>query len=60
MTTKKPTVKMERAPAVVLDATPKEKDPTLCACVGVERGWDVDGLVEPGWYRCSVCGKKYQ
>lgn len=58
--------KMERRPAVVMDATPKDEppvDPTLCQCTGVVRRWDGDGLIEEDgerWYRCSVCGKKYR
>lgn len=60
------TSKMEKKPAVVLDATPKDEsetappvDPTQCQCTGVERRWDTDGLVEKGRYCCSVCGKWY-
>ena len=72
MTTKKdetkvePTFRAEKAPDVVLDATPKEEkevDPTLCACEGVQRRWDGDGIVsrEGGitFYQCAACGKKY-
>ncbi len=51
--------KMEKKPAVQLDK-PKPVDPTLCQCTDVQRRWDTDGVVEPGWYRCSACGKKYQ
>lgn len=57
------TSKMTKTPAVVMDKAPapvKPVDPTLCQCTDVQRRWDVDGVVEPGWYRCSVCGKKYQ
>lgn len=59
------TSKMEKKPAVVMDATPKDEpepekvDPTQCQCTDVVRRWDTDGLVEKGKYRCSVCGKWY-
>jgi hypothetical protein len=52
----------EKKPAVVMDKAPEPApvDPTLCQCEGVQRRWDGDGVIEPGWYRCSVCGKKYR
>jgi hypothetical protein len=63
MTVKKdePTFRAERKPDAIMDATPKAPpvDPTQCQCIGVERRWDGDGLIEPGKYRCSVCGKWY-
>ena len=58
------TSKMTKTPAVVMDKEPEPKaDPTLCACTGVARRWDTDGLIEEDgerWYRCSACGKKYR
>lgn len=52
-TDKKPTEKQdEERPAVAAD-------PTQCQCTDVVRRWDTDGLIEPGKYRCSVCGKWY-
>ncbi len=58
------TSKMTKPPAVVMDATPKAEekppvDPTQCQCADVQRRWDGDGVVEPGKYRCSACGKWY-
>jgi hypothetical protein len=64
MATKKDeSVKLEKKPTVVLDATP-EDDSALCQCTDVVRRWDGDGIAaridgEP-WYVCSECGKRYR
>jgi hypothetical protein len=50
---------MEKRPAVVMDATPKD-EPERCACVGVERWKEGDGKLGEGLYQCRVCGKAYK
>lgn len=47
-----------------IEEPPQSKpDPRLCQCVGVQRRWDTDGLIETvegvNYYRCAVCGKVY-
>ncbi len=57
----------EHRPAVVMDATPKPKeptvDPTLCQCTGVDRWYEGDGVLSEQdgvkLYQCRVCGKAY-
>ncbi len=56
------TTKLVKKPDVVMDKAEETKpavDPTQCQCTGVQRRWDTDGLIEPGKYRCSACGKWY-
>jgi hypothetical protein len=62
--------RMEKQPAVVMDATPKETpadptfvDTTLCQCTGVDRWYEGDGVLSDQdgvkQYQCRVCGKAY-
>lgn len=64
MTSKKPLKPMpieHLRPMPMKDPAP---DPNRCTCMGVQRRYDQDGLVEafadkPNEYRCAVCGKRY-